>query len=106
MMEPRSGEQPTPGWYRVRLTKGGPWLGARVMHADGLWLALINGQPTGPAEADPWRCNSMERVALYGRAITEGEYAALLAAAAEAPAGHPLSDPAAPVDFRRAPSLF
>lgn len=106
MPAPRPSDVPTPGWYRTRLVKNGPWIAARIVEADGLWLVFVNGVPTSTvAEPDPWRVPRMDSVA-WSAAITEAEYHALLEAAQTAPEGHPLADPTQPVDFRRAPSLF
>lgn len=106
MTDAPSTDQREPGFYRSRLVRGGPWVPHRIMEADGYWLLLRNGVPTSAAAMSSYHdVPGMERM-IYARAITEGEYAALLAAAASAADGHPLADPSAPVDLRRAPSLY
>lgn len=99
-----SPERPSPGFYRTRLVRNGPWVPARIIEADGLWIVLLNGQPTQPeAGADPWRVRRMELVA-FSTAISEAEYHDLLAHPPEP--GTPLDNPKTPVDWRRGKPLF
>lgn len=106
MTEPLPTDQRPPGFYRLRLVSGGPWIAHRIMEADGLFLLLRNGQPTSAAaHADYFAVPGMDRM-IYAREISAEEYAALLAAAAEAEPGHPLADPTQAVDLRAAKSLY
>lgn len=103
---PRAADTPTPGFYRVRMVKGGPWVPARIMHEDGMWLVLIDGEPTASvAMADPWKVPRMEWVAFANR-LDEGQYRALLEARRALPDDHPLKDPRRPVSLRAADSLY
>lgn len=103
---PRRPDVPTPGHYAVRLVRGGPDVAARIIEQDGLWLVLLNGQPTSKtAMPGCWEPPWMERVA-FGKAISEAAYAALLDATEGAQPGDPLADPNAPVDLANAPPVF
>lgn len=97
---------PTVGWYSVRLVKHGPQVPARILNYGDAWMVLLRGNPTGPANADPWRVEGMERVAQYGRLISENEYHDMLERDDAARPGEPLHDPTTPVDLRKSRSLF
>lgn len=103
---PRPVETPTPGHYRMRLVKGGPWVPARIMEHDGFWMVMIDGSATAKAASrDPWKVPQMERVA-FSNAITEAEYASLTEQRAALPEDHPLKDATKPIDMRAAGSLY
>lgn len=73
MPPPRKSDTPEPGFYLIRLTRGGPWVGAQITHddADG-WRAMIDGIWSGPSN-DPWLVSGLETIHWYGRASTESE---------------------------------
>lgn len=106
MTSPINPETPTPGPRKIRRVRGGPFVAARILESDGLWLVLINGEPTcKAARPEPWSVPQMEWVN-FSKIITEAEYAALIEAARSAPPGHPLADPTAPVNFRQVKTLY
>jgi len=72
---------PEPGWFRLRLARGAPPVGARVYQRLGQLAAEING---GEASVDD--------VWTSGEPIDEAEYRRLLATAP--------ADPTKPVDYR------
>ncbi len=95
-----------PGHYVVRLVRGGPLVGCRIIETDGWWLLLLNGQATSDAAAEnPWDLPRMRHI-WPAHSIPEDGYDALLAAAASAQPGEPLAQPTERVDWRRAPSLY
>ncbi|CAB4149860.1 hypothetical protein UFOVP1433_43 [uncultured Caudovirales phage] len=99
-MTPRRVDIPTPGWYRVRLAKGGPWIPCRIAETDGLWICFVDGTPTAKAALpDPWSVPKMEWVN-FSRAMTEAEYLALVAERSATGAASPLADATAPIDWR------
>ena len=69
---PRRSDIPTPGWYLLRLVRGGPWVAARVTHEAAGWSVMLDGVTEGPAQ-DPWALRHMERVHWGGRPATEEE---------------------------------
>lgn len=103
---PRPVDTPTPGWYASRSVRRGPRVAFRIAEQDGIWTLYRNGAVLGRPGLDPWKVHpSMEWIA-FGERVTEQQYLDLLAAAAEAPAGHPLADLEAPVDLANAPPLY
>ena len=106
MQTPRPSDTPQLGYYRSRLVKGGPWVPARIMQTDGLWMVLMGGEPTqAAAAADPWTVRRMEWVA-FSPAITEAEYLELLTAYRAATGDHPFADATAPVDWRQGKPIY
>lgn len=103
---PRPSDTPVPGFFRVRLCKGGPWVPARILHEDDHWLVVIDGVATSEAaHRDPWKAPRMEMVA-FSNAITAAEYASLLEQRRALPEDHPLKDATKPIDMRAAGSLY
>ncbi len=110
-MKPRAILDPVPGFYRVRMVRGGPFVGARIYrpcpvdpsHGDHLdrWPALC-------AEIDGESC-SVDRVWLFGEPITAGEFEYLRARSRFA-SNHrpdlPEAEPRKPVDLLTAPLPF
>jgi hypothetical protein len=65
-------DQPTPGFYLVRIVPKGPFVGASItLHDDGTWSVMRDGITEGPA-TDPWELPLMHHVFL-GRFSTEEE---------------------------------
>jgi hypothetical protein len=109
---PRVVSRPRPGWFRLRLVKGGVWCAARI------WLATDAADPlTGEAlerpavllaEVGDQPCD-VDRVWLSGREISEAEYHYLRDAAAwdraNAPAS-PAANPREAISLNDLPSLF
>lgn len=68
----RQSDKPTPGFYVLRLIKGGPWVGAEIRFEDGQWSVMIDGDTQGPS-ANPWVLDRLAMVHHYGRFSTESE---------------------------------
>src|SRR5580692_10995426 len=98
-------EEPVPGHYAVRFTKGGPLVPARIIHDGRLWFLFIGGELVG-SDSEPWRIGRMETVAFSRRKLSADEYAQILAASAAAQAGDPLTETGTAVDLRAAPPLY
>lgn len=64
---------PSPGYYRLRLVRGGWEVPARLSFDDGLWTAEIDGVVIAPPHADPVLAGA-DQIWHYGRPITELEY--------------------------------
>lgn len=85
-------DQPRPGFFKLRMVKGGPWCPARIWPVrrrtgSETLTAHILGEP---AEVD--------RVWLYGREIPEADYQRLMR--------EPPVSPRQPVNFNAMPPLF
>jgi hypothetical protein len=79
--------EPEPGYFRMRLVKGGPWVAARIWIPFGILMGEING-----GEADPHRIwESAERISV----------AAWLALMRDPPA-----NPDQPIDLAAMPPPF
>ncbi len=101
--------QPAPGYFRVRLVRKGPWVGARIVrHSDGSWQAMVDGQRYAAA-LDPASAPWVFRIWHSGRSISEHEYLSYLRtkgwAMAHSP-DHPAAHPREPVDLTKTPPLF
>jgi hypothetical protein len=107
-----SPETPVPGCYRIRLTKGGPFVAVRVwlghpvdpdtgeeLTERGLrWQCQLNGAEFVPVE-DYWP--GCARVP-----ISEAEYARICALSRTMDACHPSYDPKRKIDRLKAPMPF
>jgi hypothetical protein len=71
-------DEPTPGHFKIRLVRGGPYVAAAISRGMGFWTVWINGQPGGAPHPDPWAVPGMERVWTSGTPISAREYHALL----------------------------
>lgn len=70
---PRQSDTPRPGFYLLRLVRGGPWVGAEITrHPDGQFSVMCDGKTEGPSH-NPWILPLMERVHFGGRETTESE---------------------------------
>lgn len=96
-------DQPEPGYFLVRLVKGGPRVAAEITHRRGLWGALVNGETCGAQHADWTRAAGVAAVWL-GERIDAAEYRRVLALAAQP--GHPNATPRRPLDLAALPPLF
>lgn len=85
----RRADRPDPGFYKVRLVKGGPHVAARITWAPAtdpvtgemldrswFWTVTINEEPVANPSTCPWLAGA-ERVFL-GERIDEAEYQFLL----------------------------
>ncbi len=94
-------DNPQPGYFLIRVVKGGPWVPARIVHDFGHWWAEINGREVGKKTEDPLTADQVLRIWHFGREIDQNEYRRLLRIpAAERP------DPTKPVDLSKKRSLF
>ena len=109
---------PRPGYFKLRVVKGGPFVGAEIRHGPGrdpetgeeldrswLWEALIGGKHIRPPAADPVNAGVF-RIWESGVEIAEAEYRFLIAdaewCAAHAP-DEPAARPADPVKIADLP---
>lgn len=112
--------RPEPGFFLIRLVKGGPKVAARITHKparDPLtgetldrspwWAAEINGEPAGEPSIQP--TDEVLRIWHYGEPVTEDEYRYQLAdaqwCAAHAP-HEPKANPRRSVDLAAMAPLF
>jgi len=67
-----------PGWFKLRLTKGGWQVPCRIgFDADRGWYAVIDGCPHSPND-DPWLAEGVSDIHAYGLKIDHEEYEHLL----------------------------
>lgn len=93
---PRQSDTPRPGFYLLRLVRGGPWVGAEIIHdADGQWRTMLDGKWEGPSR-NPWILPMMEKIHFGGRETTESEVRFRVGAARWAAIYAPSSAPANP----------
>lgn len=71
---PRSSAKPEPGYFELRLVKGGPLVGARIVCDNGLWSAWIDGLLCGPPHPDPVYATGVYRIWYSGTRSDEGTY--------------------------------
>lgn len=113
-------DEVTPGYYRIRLTKGGHPVAAQISIDQGLITVTVNGEPDGtPLPTDQLAETIIEatiegeafrhpvlRVAWFGTPIDEAEYRHLLRDARWAKANnpkHPAANPERRVDLNKLP---
>ena len=80
--EDRSPDRPVPGYFAVKLVKGGVECAAQVIeHEDGTISGLINGEPVADGEEDKTKTfpDKLQNIWLFGRVIDKDEYEYLLA---------------------------
>ncbi len=76
---PRRIDQPEPGYFKVRLCRKGPWVGAEIRHnVNTGWKAFINGESCGFANQDYIVADGVNRIWTFGSTITAAEYKALM----------------------------
>ncbi|MFA9204885.1 MAG: hypothetical protein ACEQSH_00355 [Bacteroidia bacterium] len=100
---------PEPGWFKLRLVKGGPYVPAAITRDGGAWGAIINGIRSEPTDADPARATDVFRVWHSGMRIDAAEYRHMLAVshwAKDHAPDDPAADPTKPIALARRPSVF
>jgi hypothetical protein len=106
----RSVDQPEPGWFEMRLVKGGPPVAARITRDEqGLWGAWIDGVPCGAMHTDPTLAAGVFRIWHGGRFCTEAEHdyrLAMKAWALEHDGNHPAANPTKPINLGARAPLF
>lgn len=78
--EPRRVDVPEPGFFAIRLVKGGPKVAATIERdAAGVWSTTIDGvRQSGAAHTDPALAEGVFRIWHYGERITEAEHRYLI----------------------------
>lgn len=117
---PRPIDQITPGHYRVRLARRGPWVGALIEVTKGTISVVVDGYPHNETweladlaeittaaviDGEAFR-HPLLRVAWFGEEIEEADYRHLLAVsrwAREHRPKHPAANPERPVDLGQIP---
>lgn len=113
--------QPTVGFYRLRLVKGGPFVGARILYgptpdpddADNVMdrSPLWRGEVDGALEPNPspQPTDAVWRIYERGERIDEATFRFLLAEAdwcrSHRP-DEPIADPRRPIDMMKTPTPF
>ncbi len=87
-----------PGYYRLKLVRGGWGVPCLITHQDGLWQATIDGQEFGAVE-DPLSSDELVSIWTWGRQSSEQEYRYLTALRQSAPPDHPCHHPDRPINF-------
>lgn len=108
---PRRVDQPEPGYFRIRLVKGGPWVAATIERDQhGVWSAIIDNQrSSGAAHTDPALATDVFRIWHYGERITPAEHAYLVERAAYCRLhmpDAPEANPTQPITIGRLPPAF
>ncbi len=121
MTDPRNPGEPRPGYFQVRKVRGGPYVGARLIHApptdpetgetldrSPLWETWIDGVLVRDPSPDPVAAG-VYRVWDFGEEITEAEYQFLVDHRAWARTNAPDSPEAnagEPIDISKMKSLY
>lgn len=93
----------------IRLVRGGPYVPAEIVHADGEWSAIINGVLQGQPHAQPEKAPGVSKIWLFGKRIDGKEYAYRRAVGdhvAKHDPEHPLATPNQPIDLSKLKPLF
>ena len=83
---------PQPGWFNLRLVRGGWRVPCQIVHQDGLWQAIIDGEAK-VAAADPAQAEGVDRIWHGGTRIPQFEFDYLESLRAAAPPDHPARNP-------------
>jgi hypothetical protein len=105
----RAVDKPEPGYFSMKLVKGGPLVGARIIFDGGMWSVEIDGEMKGGQVADPNDNLAIFRVWHGATIIDETEYRFLKERSAWAKVNDPKSpfaNPTTPIDFTRHPPIF
>ena len=87
---PRNIGQPEPGFFKMRLVRGGVYVGAKIEYGPGLdpesgepldrsyqWYGEINGKAVSSPSPDPAEAEVFD-IWIHGKPITENEYKYLI----------------------------
>ena len=94
------GGLPVPGYFAMKLVRGGPLVPARITLEEGLWQASIDGKP-GLADPDPAQATGVYRIWHSGQRSTPEIHAyleAVKAWAGKCNPNHPALNPYQPID--------
>lgn len=89
------------GFYRIKIVRKGPWVGAEIRFEGDKAVAYVDGQ-LSLGTSGGWEQDAVDRIALWGEPITEPEHRFLLAQAEHARKhrpDHPAANPKKPIDF-------
>lgn len=116
----RNISRPEPGYFRLRLVKGGPLVGAQIAYAptrdpitdepldrSWYWSAIVNGEQIGEPSVRPG--DQVFRIWESGDRIDEAEYSYMIASArwaSEYAPDEPLANPRAAVNLMTTPVPF
>ena len=106
---PRQVDDPRPGFFELRLVRGGPMVAGRIVHENGLWHAVINGEKQGEPHPDPAQAAGVMRLWHGGHRITESLYSFRLSLKAWATAhdpSHPAANPHQVISLATRQSVF
>lgn len=106
---PRVVDQPEPGYFKLRLVKGGPEVTARIACQDGLWSAEINGVDLLPTDTDWTLAEGVARIWHYGKHTTRQDHQMMTVTRRWAEQNEPngaLANPMRPVDLNELPPIF
>ena len=76
---PRRVDDPQPGWFMLRLVRGGPEVPAAIHREGGLWWVTIDGLRS-EANTDPGWVPDLYRIWTGGREIAKSDFDGLTAA--------------------------
>jgi hypothetical protein len=96
------------GFYRVRLTRGGPWVGAEIRITDDGAQAYVDGA-LSLEKMGGWGLMAVDVIAIWGEEIPEAEHRFLLAQAEHARVHqphHPSANPRKSIDLRLLPPVY
>lgn len=77
-----------PGYFRMRLVRGGWQVPCKIERGAAGWQATIDGF-THPPDPDPWRAEGVSGIHAYGERIDRQTYSWLLRVKAWAVENHP-----------------
>lgn len=107
-VEPRPIDNPQPGYFALRLVRGGPKVGAQIVHENGIFYAVIDGMQKLGSD-DPHLADQVDRIWTWGEFISESEYRYLVERSAWAKKydpNSPLANPTQPINLLAIPPLF
>lgn len=102
-------DEPQPGFFELRLVRGGPKVAGQIVLQDGRWHAVINGERQGEPVADPLCSRAVMKLWHHARPIDEAAYRYLLAKkdwAEQHQPDHPAARPNRPIQLTAMRSLF
>lgn len=101
-------DDPQPGFFRMRLVKGGPYVPAAIKKDGDMFYAEIDGQAFS-AHHDPLKAHKVMDIWFSGREITKHEYEFMLAKSSFYKATdhkHPVSNPEKKINLEEFDWIF
>lgn len=99
------GGPPQPGWFKLRLCRGGPLVPAMIFHVEDVgWSCEVNGDDPTPPVEDWAYARAVLRVWHHGERATEAECRLLIEMrrwARTAQPNHPLLRPWEPINLNQ-----